>query len=129
MKKAFLGSFIASLMFLFTAPASADSILHIWNCKLNEGKTDDDLVAVSQAWLKAARTMDGGADASVSLGFPLAADAGDGMFSFVFRVDDAKTWGVFMNDYENSAAGEADEAWAEVATCSKSSLIDSVDVE
>ena len=129
MKKAFIGSFTAALMLLFTAPAFADSILHIWSCELRDGKTNDDLVAVSEAWLKAAKGMDGGADVQVTLEFPIAADAGDGEFSFVLTIDDTKTWGVFNNDYGDSAAGEADEAWFEVATCSKSSLWTSVDIE
>ena len=96
---------------------------------MRDGKTNDDLVAVSEAWLKAAKSMDGGADVQVTLEFPIAADAGDAKFSFVLMVDDTKTWGVFNNNYANSAAGQTEEAWGEVATCSKSSLWASVDIE
>ena len=129
MKKIFLGSLMATFMLLIAAPASADSVLHIWHCKLNDGKTTEELMAASQAWLKAARTMDGGSDAKVSLGFPIAANAADGVFTFVFSLPDTKTWGVFMNEFGDSVAGEADEAWTEVAACSKSSLVASVAVE
>ena len=129
MKIRLIASLTATVMFLFTIPASADSVFQIWECNLNDGKTGDDLVAVSSAWLKAAKTMEGGEDMEVSLEFPIAADAGDGDFYFIMAVDDTKTWGTFTNDYPDSPAGIADEAWGEVATCSSSSLWASVDIE
>jgi hypothetical protein len=129
MKKCKFASLAALLMFLFTAPAYADAVLHIWQCKLNDGKTPADVVAVSSDWLKAARSMEGGADLEVSLEFPIAADAGDGDFSFVLVAADTRTWGIFNQDYVDSPAGEADEAWGEVATCSKSSMWNSVEIK
>ena len=129
MKKALIATFAASLMLLSTAAAFADSVVQVWNCQLNDGKTSDDLVAVSSAWLKAAKSMDGGADFKVTLEFPIAANAGDGQFNFVLIAADTKTWGLFNNNYSESAAAEADEVWAEVASCSNSDLWASVDIE
>ena len=129
MKMRLIASLTATVMFLFAVPASADSVLQIWECNLNDGKTGADLVAVSSAWLKAAKTMEGGEDMKVTVEFPIAANAGDGDFFFVMAVDDTKTWGIFNNDYADSPAGIADEAWGEVATCSSSSLWASVDIE
>lgn len=73
--------------------------------------------------------MPGGKDLKLSLEFPIAADSGDGSFNFVLTVLDAKTWGVFMNDYGGSAAEKADEAWTKVASCSGSGIWNSVDVK
>ena len=129
MKKIIIASLTASVMFLFTAPAYADSIVQLWSCKLNDGKTGDDLVAASSVWLKAAKTNEGGEDIEAFLEFPIAADTGDDDFTFVLVVADTKTWGVFNQDYPDSPAGEAEEAWGEVATCSASSLWASVKVE
>lgn len=129
MKKTLIASLTTSLLLLFTVPTYADSIVQLWNCKLNDGKTQADLVAVSSAWAKAARSMDGGDGMEVHLEFPIAADAGDGDFTFVMIVADTKAWGVFNNDYVDSPAGQADEAWGEVATCSDSSLWASVKIE
>ena len=129
MKKVTIASLTASVMFLFTAPAYADSILQIWSCELNDDKTTADLVAASSAWLKAAKSNEGGEDIEVSLEFPIVGDAGDGDFFFVLSVADTKTWGVFNHDYLDSPAGQAEEAWANVATCSESSLSASVDIE
>ena len=129
MKYKIPGSFAALLIFSIATSAAADNIVHIWNCNLNDGKNGDDVVVASAAWLKAAKSMKGGKDLEVFVEFPIAARAGDGGFSFVLIVADAKTWGVFNNDYADSPVAKADEAWAEVAACSESSLWQSVKIE
>ncbi len=129
MSKRLIASLTASMMFLLTAPAYSDSVVQLWNCKINDDKTTADLVAVSEAWLKAAKSMKGGEELEVYLDFPIAAQAGDGDFTFVMVIGDTKLWGVFNDGYPDSPAGEADEAWAEVATCSGSSIWASVPIE
>ena len=129
MSKRLIASLTASVMFLFTVPAYADSIVQLWSCKLVDDKTPADLVAVSEAWLKAAKSMKGGEELEAYLEFPIAAQAGDGDFTFVMVIGDTKLWGVFNDGYLDSPAGEADEAWAEVATCSGSSIWASVPIE
>jgi hypothetical protein len=129
MKKLTIASLTASVMFLFIAPAYGDSVLQIWNCELNDNKTPADVIAASSVWLKAAKNNEGGEDIKVSLEFPIAGDAGGSDFFFVLSVADTKIWGVFNHDYSGSPAGLADEVWADVATCSESSLSASVDIE
>ena len=129
MKKIIIASLTASVMFLFTAPAYADSILQIWSCEINDGKTGDDVVAASSVWLKAAKNNEGGENIEAFVEFPFVGDAGDADFFFVLSVADTKIWGVFNHDYPDSPAGQAEEAWADVATCSESSLSVSVEIE
>ena len=129
MKKIIIALLTASVMFLFTAPAYADSILQIWDCELNDNKTPADVIVASSVWLKAAKKNEGGADIEVTLEFQMVGDSGDGDFYFVLSIADTKAWGVFNYDYADSPAGQAEEAWAEVATCSESSLSASVDIE
>ena len=117
------------LMFSIAASAAADNVVHLWNCELNDGKDGADVVAASSAWLKVAKSMKGGKDLEAFVEFPFAAQTGDGGFTFVLIVPDAKTWGVFYNDYDDSPAAKADIAWAKVATCSSSSLWQSVKIE
>jgi hypothetical protein len=126
MNKKILGCLITLLV---AAPAMADSTLQIWDCKLNDDKTGEDAIAVSAAWLKAAKTMDGGAGLSLTLEFPIAAATGDGAFNFVLHAANPAVWGEFTNGYPGSAAAEADEAFADVASCSRSSIYESVDIE
>ena len=104
-------------------------VRNVWNCQLNDYKTLADLVAASSVWLKAAKSNEGGEDVEAFLEFPIAADTGADDFLFVVVFADTNTWGVFNNDYPNSPAGEAEEAWGEVATCSASSLWELVEIE
>jgi hypothetical protein len=129
MKKIIIASLTASVMFLFTAPAYADSILQIWSCEINDGKTGDDVIAASSVWLKAAKSNEGGEDIEAFVEFPFVGDVGDTDFFFVLSVADTKTWGVFYHDYPDSPVGEADDVWGEVATCSESYLSESIEIE
>lgn len=129
MKKVTIASLTASVMFLFIAPAYGDSILQIWDCELNDNKTPADVIAASSVWLEAAKNNEGGEDIEVSLEFPIVGDDEGGDFFFVLSVADTKTWGVFNHDYPDTPAGQAEGAWADVATCSESSLSASVDIE
>ena len=129
MKKVIIASLTASVMFLFTAPAYADSIVHLWSCKLNDGKTGDDVIAASSVWLKAAKGNEGGEDVEAFLEFPIEADTGDDDFTIVLVFADRKTWDTFYHDYPNSPAGEAEKAWDEVATCTGASVWASVEIE
>lgn len=118
----------AAAVMLSATPAMA-SMVHVWSCNMNEGKTPADVQKVSSDWIKAAKSMEGGTDLELYLNFPIAAEAADGEFMFVLIVPDGKTWGTFMDGYEGSAASRADAAWSAVAGCSKSSLWGSVKIE
>ncbi len=125
MKKGILSTLTALLMISFPATAYSDSVLHIWSCKLNDEKTEDDLMKASSAWLKVAKGMDGGADINAFVSYAIFSNAPnreDGSFSFVLRTPDLKSWAALFNDYPDSPLGKADQAWGEVATCSDSSL-------
>jgi hypothetical protein len=105
------------------------NVVQVWECKLNEGKTEAELMKASSAWLAAAKSMKGGEEFKVYHEYPLAANAGDGRFNFILIVPGTEKWGVFMGGYQDSAAAAADEAWGEAATCTGSSLWESVPVK
>ena len=129
MKKRSLVTSAVLSMILLAGSAFADSVVQVWHCTLNDGKSGDDVIVVSEAWLKAAKTMEGGAGLEVYIEFPIAATPGAGGFNFVLVAADAKTWGLFMNDYDDSPAAKADETWDEVADCSGSDLWQSIEIE
>ena len=102
--------------------------VHVWTCKLNDGKTTDDLDAVSSAWVAATKSMKGGEKIEAFHEFPVAATVGDG-FNFVVITPNFEDWGKVTQAYPGSASEKADEAWGEVATCSGSSLWASAKIE
>jgi len=127
-----LSTLTALLMISFTATAYADSVLNIWSCKLNDEKTQDDLMKASSAWLKIAKGMDGGSDINAFVDYAIfssTANSEPGSFSFVLMTPDLKSWAALFNDYPDSPLGKADQAWGEVATCSDSSLLSSIEIE
>ena len=130
MKKRLIALLTTTVMLLFTTSAFADSVVHLWTCELNDGKTGEDVVAASSSWLEVAKTMEGGTDLELYLEFRIAANVGDDSFNFVLIAADEKTWGTWYgSDDPDSAMQDANTAWSEVATCSGSSLWYSVEIK
>ena len=129
MNKKLIRVLTVALTLAFAGSVYADSVVQVWECNLKDGKTRDDLTAVTTAWTKAARSMKGGSEIQVFLETPLAAGGGAGAFNFVMAIPDAATWGTFNDGYAGSAADEADGAWDMVASWTKSSLYSSAEIE
>jgi len=124
-----LSMLVASVLLIaYISPARADSVVQLWTCELNEGKTQVELMEVSVAWMNAVQSMDGAEGFEGYLEFPIASDNLD-VFTFVLIADNAKNWGAFEDAYEGSAAAEADEVWGDIADCSTSTLWNSVKIE
>ncbi len=124
-----LSMLVASVLLIaYISPARADSVVQLWTCELNEGKTQVELMEVSVAWMNAVQSMDGAEGFEGYLEFPIASD-NLGVFTFVLIADNAKNWGAFEDAYEGSAAAEADEVWGDIADCSTSTLWNSVKIE
>jgi hypothetical protein len=101
--------------------ANAKSV-EVWNCKLNDGKSFADLMAVSSAWLAATKSMEGAEEIEAYHEYPVVTDVADGGFNFVVILPDLELFGKLAQAYPGSASQKADEAWGEVATCSGNSL-------
>ncbi len=117
----------AATLLLLSMSASAD-VAQVWQCEFAEGKTNDDLIALSNSWLAAAREIDD--SASGRLYFPVAGDSKEGSFIFVFYLPDFTSWGEFLDAYAGSPVEEIDAVWNETAPCEDvSELWDVVDLE
>ena len=129
MKNTILRLVLTSVLLAIVIPAYAASVVQIWSCELEEGKTSEDAEAVSSAWLKAAKGMKGGDEMKVYLDYPIAAEVGGGSFNFVLVAPSFEAWGVLEDGYPDSPIAEADEAFAIVASCSGSSLWASIEMK
>ena len=130
MKKRLVALLTTTVMLLFTTSAFADSVVHSWACELNDGQTREDVVAASSAWLKAAKSAEGGEDLKLFVDFRIAANVGDDNFNFVLVAADEKTWGTWYGAPDPDGVGAvANAAWSAVASCSSSSLWSSVEIE
>ncbi len=122
-----IASMAAATLLLLSMSASAD-VAQVWQCQLAEGKTNDDLMALSKSSIAAAKEIDDSASSRIY--FPVAGDAKEGSFIIVFYLPDFTSWGEFQDAYPGSAVAEIDEGWNETAPCENvSALWDAVDLE
>ena len=104
--------------------------VQVWTCKMNDGKTAEDLDAASSAWLAATKSMKGAEKIKAFHEFPVATGAvGDGAFNFVVITPNFEDWGKVTEAYPDSASQKADVAWGEVASCDGSTLWASEEIE
>lgn len=130
MKPARLIACAGGALLAFAAPIAANEFDQVWACELNAGKSLDDARAVSKAWLDAARTMKGGEQLQVYIDYPIVVPSSGSRFDFVVRAPSLGAWGTFYDGYDQeSAVGKADEAFAEVATCSGSTVWENIRIE
>lgn len=108
--------FASVLLIAYISPARADSVVQLWTCEINDGKTRAELLDVSADWMKAVKAMDGAKEFEAYIEFPIASDNVN-VFTFVMIADNAKNWGAFEDAYEGSPAAKIDEAWGEIADC------------
>ena len=119
-------SIATATLFLLSIPASAD-VAQVWECRVADGKTNDDLMALSQSWLDAAKGIN--ENASVRIYFPIATNAEPDSFIFVFYLPDFTSWGKFSDAYPDSPVAQVDVGWDDVAPCKVSGLWDTEDLE
>jgi hypothetical protein len=121
---------LVSILAAFASPAFANEFGHAWSCELQTGKTIADARAVSTTWLAAARSMKGGDQLKVYMQVPIVMEGSANRFEFVLLAPSLEAWGTFYDGYhEDSPVGKADVDFAEVATCSGSTLWESMKIE
>lgn len=107
--------FAASLA--LSSVATADTVSAVFQCKLNDGKTKEDAMAVNAKWLKWARAT-AGTDAITS-SFVTTTVGDLGGFMWVDTYPDLATWAKIAGAEDNAEISAAFDA---VETCSKNRL-------
>lgn len=114
--------FLIAALFAGSFSLANASVVEIWKCQLKDGKTADDLRAVSSAWLTAMKSLEGGAEVEAYHNFPVVSHSGENGFNFISITPDLAIWGKLAEAYPGSAVQKADAAWGEVADCKGNSL-------
>ena len=112
--KTFTRSILVSLLLIIAAPAysiSGSQVLQIFVCEFVDDKASDDKVLeLAAAWLKAAKQMEGGANMGLVIRFPIAeGDGVKGDFTWVISTPTFAEWGAFTDAYEGSAVSKVDD--------------------
>ncbi len=120
----------ASAVAAFATPAAANEFDQVWSCELKPGKSLDDARAVAGTWLAAARSMKNGERLQVSIRYPIIVSESENRFDFVVRAPSLAVWGAFYDTYDDGTpVADADMKFADVASCSGSTLWESIGVE
>ena len=124
--KTFTGSILVSLFLAIAAPAYSEALeaIQIFRCEFNDETTsEDDVVDLAAAWLKAAKKTKGGENMSLAVRFPIAVGVGGvADFTWVISVPTFAEWGQFTDAYEGSAVSKVDEKFNDLADCGASSI-------
>lgn len=103
---------IATVLFLgLSFAAAADPVTVVFTCKLNDGKTKEEIMAVNAKWLKWARETAGTEEITSSYVTPVVGDFKG--FMWVDNYPSAAAWARIAD-----AGPEFDEEFDELATCS-----------
>jgi len=134
-------SLLAFLLIGAAAPASAappaapaafeNKVLHVFMCEMEDGTTEEQIEGIAQAWLKAIRSMPGGAEANVRVLWPVAvANTGQIDFHIVVQVPSFSEWGKLWDNYnDDSPAAMADDLNQGKANCPDSMMWEAVDIQ
>lgn len=130
MNKRAVRLWFASAAAIGAFPIAAHEFDQVWSCELNTGKSLDDARAVSRVWLEAARSMKHGERLQAYIHHPIIVNPSNNRFDFVVRAPSLAVWGAFYDIYDDgTAVADADLKFAEVATCSGSTMWESIQVE
>jgi hypothetical protein len=126
--KTFTRSILVSLLQIIAAPAysiSGSQVLQIFVCEfVNDKASDDQVLELATAWLKAAKQMEGGANMGLVIRFPIAeGDGVKGDFTWVISTPTFAEWGAFTDAYEGSAVSKVDDQlFDNLADCGQSTI-------
>jgi hypothetical protein len=114
---------LALVMVMAAAPAYSGEVVHMFRCEQENDASEEDIMAVAQEWLTAARKSKGGEGVDVRVLFPVAVNATNQMdFMFVVSAPSFQQWGIFWDNYHDSPVSEVDKGMNSKAVCPDSVL-------
>jgi hypothetical protein len=131
MRWTFVSMVMLAFMLLFVAaPAYAAEAMQMWRCEMDDDTSEQEVTAMAQEWLKAAKTMKGGERLQAYVNFPVAVNAiGEIDVLFVVVAPSFEEWGKFWDNYAGSPAEAVDNRSREKVVCPGSALWESVKIK
>ena len=118
------------VLMVVAGPVYAAEATQMWKCEMEDDATEAEVVASAQAWLKAAKTMPGGAGLKAAVHFPVAVNmTGDTDVVFVVVAPSFEDWGKFWDNYAGSPAEKVDNMNREKVVCPDSAVWESIQVK
>jgi hypothetical protein len=129
MKRTVLWTLVFALMFV-AAPAFSGEATQMWKCEMDDDATEEQVKARAQAWLKAAKKLNGGENFKAYVFFPVAVNGmGETDLMFVVVAPSFEDWGKFWDAYAESPVNVIDNESRDLIACPDSVLWESYKVE
>jgi hypothetical protein len=107
---------VTSVFLLLSVAVHAEPVTMVFSCKLKDGSTKDDAMAINARWLKWARATGGSDEITSSYVTPVIGDLGG--FMWVDTYPDIATWGKIV-DADSGFDAEFDA----ISTCSSNRML------
>ena len=119
-----------SMLMIVAAPAYSGGVAtQLFKCEMDDDASEKDVKAFAVKWLKAAKTMKGGANLQAHVFFPVAVNnMGETDMIFAISAPSFAEWGLFWDSYSNSPAAAADKE-NDLVACPDSALWESIKIE
>lgn len=119
-------AFTVIMLLATCAAANADRIEEVWICKVNDGKSMDDVNAANSKWVKFVNANVKGGDIASSVVTPVVGDIATGTFIYVDSFPSLESWAASRPALEMNDEGKAIDAELNAAaTCSENQLYSS----
>ena len=120
---------LISMLMIMAGPAYSSTAAHVFKCEEGKDATEEKIEAAASEWLKAARTMNGGAKFDAYIYYPSVANLQNGDLLFVVVAPSHAEWGTFWDNYKDSHAEKVDAANRAGVICPDSNLFEVVKVK
>ena len=118
------------VLIIVAAPAYAGEATQMWKCELDDDASEEEVTAMTQEWLKAAKKVKGGEQLEAYVYFPVAVNAiGEADMWFVLVAPSFTEWGQFWDNYAGSEAAAIEKRHEEKVVCPNSALWESIKIK
>jgi hypothetical protein len=126
--KKILGVVFVCVLLLAAGPAFADKASQLWKCEMDNEVHEDDVIVMAKAWIKLAKSVEGGENLKGYLRFPVAVNMmGDSDFFLELVFPTFVEWGKFWDNYSGSEAAVMEDANAEAGVVCPDSAVWEID--
>lgn len=119
MRRSALHAMAAIILLCFGGVAAADSVVESWSCKLDEGKSIEDVKAANSKWLAFVhKTVSDKITSQVATSLVGKSDG----FMFVDTFPDVVTWAAAKAALETEEGEAAEASFEGISTCTENRL-------
>lgn len=128
--KRLLGLVLLSVIVFAAAPAFSGEAMQMWRCEMDDDATEEQVMALAEEWIAAAKKTEGGERLSGFVLFPVAVNAtGEMDVMHIVTAPTFEEWGKFWDNYHESPAADVEDKSAEWIICPDSVLWESHSVK